>query len=110
MITIETLRRGNTDHTRFFESTGKRSVLYAILLAHGFIATSQTAFIERLNLTIRQGVALLTRRTWSLAKSEKHLELHIHGGDFIIISHVNMSHSASQYRACSDAIAHAHRP
>lgn len=27
-----------------------------------------TAFIERLNLTLRQGVALLTRRTWGAAR------------------------------------------
>lgn len=56
---------------------GKRSILKAILQEHGFPNNIQTAFIERVNLTIRQGVSLLTRRTWSLAKSEQHLTLHI---------------------------------
>jgi hypothetical protein len=29
----------------------------------------QTAFVERVNLTARQGVAALTRRTWATAQS-----------------------------------------
>jgi IS1 family transposase len=57
---------------------GKRWQLYALLLELGFSATIQTAFIERLNLTIRQGVAALSRRTWSLAKSNEYLLLHVH--------------------------------
>jgi IS1 family transposase len=42
---------------------GKRSSLYARLTACGFRSTIQTAFIERVNLTLRQSVSLLTRRT-----------------------------------------------
>jgi transposase InsO family protein len=34
-------------------------------------------FIERVNLTIRQGVSLLTRRTWSLPQTEHHLLYHV---------------------------------
>jgi len=34
-------------------------------------------FIERVNLTIRQGVAALTRRTWSLPQSDAHLLNHV---------------------------------
>jgi transposase InsO family protein len=56
---------------------GKRSALYARLRVHGFRATIQTAFIERINLTIRQGVSLLTRRTWSLAQTDRQLLLHV---------------------------------
>ena len=56
---------------------GKRSALYALLTAHGFRSTIQTAFIERINLTIRQGVSLLTRRTWSLAQTDRQLLLHV---------------------------------
>jgi hypothetical protein len=36
----------------------------------------QTAFIERVNLTFRQGVSALSRRTWAYAQSERHLLLH----------------------------------
>jgi transposase InsO family protein len=57
---------------------GRRWQLFALLLELGFSATIQTAFIERLNLTIRQGVAPLGRRTWSLAKSNEYLLLHVH--------------------------------
>jgi IS1 family transposase/transposase-like protein len=56
---------------------GKRSALFARLTALGFRSTIQTAFIERVNLTIRQGVSLLTRRTWSLAQTDRQLLLHI---------------------------------
>jgi IS1 family transposase len=52
---------------------GQRSDLYELLEAHGSRRQIQTAFIERVNLTIRQGVAALTRRTWSLPQSATHL-------------------------------------
>ena len=55
---------------------GHRWQLIAILKAHNFSSTIQTAFIERVNLTIRQGLAALTRRTSSLAQSKQHLLLH----------------------------------
>jgi transposase-like protein len=41
---------------------GKRSALYEVLEQHGFNRLVQTALIERVNLSIRQGVSLLTRR------------------------------------------------
>jgi transposase-like protein len=56
---------------------GKRSALYDVLEQHGFNRLVQTAFIERVNLTIRQGVSLLTRRTWSLAQTDEHLLNHV---------------------------------
>ena len=34
-----------------------------------------TAFIERLNLTLRQGVSFLTRRTWGMAQYTPELEI-----------------------------------
>jgi len=58
-------RRGTFTKTR--RLWGTRHGLKVALLASGFRNTIQTAFIERVNLTIRQGVSLLTRRTWSLA-------------------------------------------
>jgi len=56
---------------------GERQNLFAILEANGFSPTIQTAFIERVNLTIRQGVSLLTRKTWSLPQTEEQLLLHV---------------------------------
>jgi len=56
---------------------GKQKALYDILDAQGFNQTIQTAFIERVNLTIRQGVSLLARRTWALAQSEESLLIHV---------------------------------
>jgi IS1 family transposase len=56
---------------------GKRSDLYTILENHGFSKNIHTAFIERVNLTIRQGVSLLTRKTWSLPQSDQQLLLHL---------------------------------
>ncbi len=40
-------------------------------------STINTSFIERLNLTIRQGSAYLARRTLSHARSKKKLEEHL---------------------------------
>jgi IS1 family transposase len=59
---------------------GKRWQLFQTLLELGFSATIQTAFIERVNLTTRrgQGIAPLARKTWSLAKSQESLLLHVH--------------------------------
>ncbi|MHB8753330.1 MAG: hypothetical protein ACYDBJ_29615 [Aggregatilineales bacterium] len=59
---------------------GKRADLTLIQAAHGFSHCIQTAFIERVNLTLRQSIAPLTRKTWSLPRSEVHLLLHIEWG------------------------------
>jgi transposase-like protein/IS1 family transposase len=56
---------------------GKRSELYDVLEQYGFNRLVQTSVIERVNLTIRQGVSLLTRRTWSLAQTDAHLLNHV---------------------------------
>jgi len=56
---------------------GQRHQLTALLTAHGFSASIQTAFIERLNLTLRQSIALLTRKTWSLPRCHAALLLHV---------------------------------
>lgn len=68
-------RKGTLTKTRML--WGTRSGLKAALLASGFRNVIQTAFIERVNLTIRQGVSLLTRRTWSLARNAAALQLHV---------------------------------
>lgn len=57
---------------------GLRSLLFERLQALNFNEIIQTAFIERINLTIRQCIAPLQRKTWSLAKSQNALLLHVH--------------------------------
>jgi hypothetical protein len=56
---------------------GQRRDLVERLLTLGLTETIQTAIIERWNLTIRHGVAALARRTWSKARSNEALYLHI---------------------------------
>ncbi len=48
------------------------------LKALGWSGRVNTAFIERVNLTIRRGVAALARRTWATALQGPHLEAHLH--------------------------------
>jgi IS1 family transposase/transposase-like protein len=43
----------------------------------GFSGRVNTAFIERVNLTIRHGVAALARRTWATALQTPHLQAHL---------------------------------
>jgi hypothetical protein len=47
------------------------------LVALGLSGKINTAFVERLNLTIRQGVAFQVRRTWETAQFTSELELHV---------------------------------
>ena len=56
---------------------GEWTVLRRRLKAAGLSGRLNTAFIERLNLTVRQGVALLTRRTWGTAQHMSELALHV---------------------------------
>jgi hypothetical protein len=57
---------------------GKRWQLFQTLKELGFRGTIQTVFIERINLTIRQRIAPPSRRTWSLARSQPGLLIHVH--------------------------------
>ena len=56
---------------------GEQQNLKDRLLSLGFSGRINTAFVERLNLTIRQGVSLLVRRTWGRAKFSPELKLHL---------------------------------
>jgi len=49
-------------------------------LALGFSGQVQTAFVERANLTLRELIAPLARRTWSIARSHESLLATIHWG------------------------------
>jgi IS1 family transposase len=57
--------------------SGEREKLTTGLKALGLSGKINTAYVERLNLTIRQGVAFLVRRTWGTAQFTSELELHI---------------------------------
>ena len=48
---------------------GTREQLRAALRALGLSGRVNTAFVERVNLTLRQGVPALGRRTWSTAQT-----------------------------------------
>jgi IS1 family transposase len=54
---------------------GKPDAYHQALGRHGFSGRIQTAFIERLNLTIRRSIAGLARRSWSTAHSLGELTL-----------------------------------
>ena len=56
---------------------GSFEVLAHRLKAVGLSGRLNTAFVERLNLTLRQGVALLTRRTWGAAQQTSELTLQV---------------------------------
>lgn len=56
---------------------GKYKELRAKLTEVGLSGLIQTAFVERLNLTVRQGVAPLGRKTWALMQTEANLRLHV---------------------------------
>jgi hypothetical protein len=55
---------------------GTRTALRDALTRIGLSGTLNTAFVERLNLTVRQSVAALVRRTWSTMHEAPHLLLH----------------------------------
>jgi len=52
---------------------GTEAALQAALQGLGFSGRLNTAFIEQVNLTVRQGVAALARRTWATAQQSPHL-------------------------------------
>jgi IS1 family transposase/transposase-like protein len=56
---------------------GSLDQLTAALHTFGWSGKIQTAFVERLNLTVRQAVTALTRRTWGLAQSPAELLLQL---------------------------------
>ena len=47
------------------------------LQAAGFSGKIQTALIERVNLTLRRGIAALARRTWATYHTPDRLRLHL---------------------------------
>jgi transposase InsO family protein len=56
---------------------GTSAVLTAALQGLGLTGRLNTAFIERLNLTVRHGVAALARRTWATSQQASQLLAHV---------------------------------
>jgi len=56
---------------------GERTNFRSRLKAADLSGLIQTAFVERLNLTLRHGVSFLARRTWGLAWHEETLMSHV---------------------------------
>jgi transposase InsO family protein len=56
---------------------GARAEFRRALAALGWSGRVNTAFVERVNLTLRQSVAALGRRTWSTAQGTPHLAAHL---------------------------------
>ena len=56
---------------------GKEDALKLVLQGLGLSGRLNTAFIERVNLTIRHSIAALARRTWATAQQSPHLLAHL---------------------------------
>jgi IS1 family transposase len=56
---------------------GTEDALKAALQGMGFSGQLNTAFIERVNLTIRHAIAALARRTWATAQQSPYLLAHL---------------------------------
>jgi IS1 family transposase len=56
---------------------GTQADLKAALQGLGFSGRLNTAFIERVNLTIRHGIAALARRTWATSQQASQLLVHL---------------------------------
>jgi hypothetical protein len=63
-----------------FIRLGTRLAYRQTLQAFGFTGKVETAYVERINLTLRELIAPLSRRTWSLANDEYALGLHVGWG------------------------------
>jgi len=66
-------RRRKLVRVRHVMRLGTEDALTAALQGMGFSGRLNTAFIERVNLTIRHGIAALARRTWATAKPTPNL-------------------------------------
>ena len=70
-------RRRKLVRVRHVMLLGTQAALTATLQGLGFSGRLNTAFIERVNLTVRHGVSALARRTWATAQQTPHLLAHV---------------------------------
>ena len=73
---------------------GTRSVIRTALLSLGLSGPVQTSIVERSYLTLRELIAPLPRRTWSMAYDLYHLRLHIQWG--LAYYHLCRAHQSLQ--------------
>ncbi len=95
---------------RTFIRWGTRQAYREALQLLGLTGKVETAFVERINLTLRELIAPLSRRTWSLAHDEQALSLHVGWGR--VYYHFSRSHhslrlmdSLGRYRPRTPAMA-----
>jgi transposase InsO family protein len=70
-------RRRKLVRVRHVMRLGTEDALTVALQRLGLSGRLNTAYIERVNLTIRHGIAALARRTWATAKPAPHLLAHL---------------------------------
>jgi IS1 family transposase len=70
-------RRRQLVRVTYIMRCGTRVVLQRTLQALGLSGRLNTAFVERANLTLRQSVAALIRRTWATLQDAPQLLLHL---------------------------------
>jgi hypothetical protein len=70
-------RRHKLVKVRHVMRLGTEDALKVALQGMGFSGRLNTAFIERVNLTVRHGVAALARRTWATAQQSPPLLAHL---------------------------------
>jgi IS1 family transposase len=75
---------------------GTRHLIRKLLLGLALSGLVQTAYVERANLTLRELIAPLSRRTWSMAHDRHHLWLHIQWG--LAFYHLARAHQSLQVR------------
>ena len=68
-------RRAGSRHA--CDAPWDRGALRVTLQQLGLSGRLNTAFIERVNLTVRHGVAALARRTWATSQKSPHLLAHL---------------------------------
>ncbi|MDQ5854332.1 MAG: transposase [Chloroflexota bacterium] len=73
----KTYRRRKVVRVTRLMRCGTSADLSAALRKLGLSGRVNTAFVERINLTIRQGVAALARRTWATAQAAPSLLAHL---------------------------------
>jgi IS1 family transposase len=90
---------------RYQMHCGSRRALRTALRHLGWSGKRQTAFVERVNLTVRQSVAALTRRTWATAQTTTGLQLQLawwRGYYHFVRPHLSLRHDG---RARTSAMA-----
>ncbi len=85
---------------------GTEDALKLALQHLGFSGWLNTAFIERVNLTVRHGIAALARRTWATSQQASHLLAYLlSGGEPTTISYALMHHCEWPLRSRENEVA-----